>query len=258
MKSFKIKSVNFLFMLCTVLFTLDGGAQESPISPDRPSFSPGTAIVAMGKLNAEFGYVYHFKKTDLESASSTAPNLALRFGTSRNVELQLQWAGWNYGDALDGKNDPETEVQDINLGAKIGLLRGEKLNLSAIGLISIPIDKNAANSGFFIPTMGIIWDHTITHNLTAFGIFQGSTFTDDDRIFIFQPAAGLSYTISEKAGCYVEYFGDYPSDKSEKKHIVNAGLSYLITNDLALDLFGGKGLNDYSGSYLGAGMSVRL
>jgi hypothetical protein len=258
MKSLKIKSVRILFIVCAVFVALDGGAQESPISPDRPSFSPGTAIVAMGKLNAEFGYVYHFKKTDLQSASNTAPNLALRFGTSRNVELQLQWAGWNYGDALDGKNDPETEVQDINLGAKIGLLRGGKLNLSAIGLVSLPIGKNAAKSGFLIPTMGIIWDHTITHKLTAFGIIQGSTFMENDRIFTFQPAVGLSYAITEKAGSYFEYFGDFPSDGHQKKHIVNAGLSYLISNDLAIDLFGAKGLNDNSGSYLGAGMSVRI
>jgi hypothetical protein len=60
------------------------------------------------------------------------------------------------------------------------------------------------------------------------------------------------------AGKNIEYYGSIPIDTSRMQNTVNAGLTWLVTNNLAIDIVGGIGLNEHSVHFSGAGMSYRF
>jgi hypothetical protein len=72
--------------------------------------------------------------------------------------------------------------------------------------------------------------------------------------------AALGYELSDAWGIFVDVFGDLPaSDEAKAAHSLDAGLTFLVSPRLQLDLAAGIGLDgDAPDRFLGAGVSVRL
>ena len=80
---------------------------------------------------------------------------------------------------------------------------------------------------------------------------------NDERASTLGAAIGASFSLSDHLGSYVEYFGVH-SDSADSTHSLGGGFTYLINNDLQLDINGGIGLNNAADDYFaGAGVSWR-
>jgi hypothetical protein len=92
---------------------------------------------------------------------------------------------------------------------------------------------------------------TLAYNLGA--EWDGET---PEPTFIYTLTSGMS--ITEKLGAYIELYGFAPQNQSAD-HRADGGFTYLITNDVMVDISGGFGITKESPkNYFALGFSYRL
>jgi hypothetical protein len=94
------------------------------------------------------------------------------------------------------------------------------------------------------------------------GTFNLAAPKDSDGERFAEPSASVALGIglTDRLGAFVEYFGFYPSGRSNEAdtHYADGGLTWLLTQDLQLDARIGFGLNDDADDvFVGAGFAVR-
>jgi len=68
----------------------------------------------------------------------------------------------------------------------------------------------------------------------------------------------LGYGITEKLKVYIEPYG-FLTNNGDELHLINGGFTYLINNDIQLDLTGGLGLNEIApDNFVSCGASFLL
>ena len=87
---------------------------------------------------------------------------------------------------------------------------------------------------------------------------MGSSVTEaGDRSFQLSGAAGSGWSLTEKLGTYMEYFGIFREDNGPA-HNFNGGFTYLISRDIQVDIYAGVGLNERADDlFIGAGFARR-
>lgn len=216
-------------LLCAV--QADAFSYDNPIVADRPGFSTGTYIVKPGKLNVELGYQYAFNTTGIDQSTQTLPLLVLRTGLSSKVELDLLWDGWNINDT---DNQPtETSNADISIGGKYKLHESSKYNLTALGLLSLPIGSSPSTSDNVDPLLGLLWDYSLSSQVSLFGVVQASSFKYElDRVYDAQVAIGVSFSHTDRIGTFIEIYSILPSEtKLDDEIVMDSGITYLLSND---------------------------
>jgi hypothetical protein len=77
----------------------------------------------------------------------------------------------------------------------------------------------------------------------------------------FAQAWTINYSLAEGLGAYTEWFALIPSgaDTDKTEHYFDGGFTYLLNDDVQLDLRAGVGLNDAAEDYfIGTGLSIRV
>ncbi len=241
-----LKKTVAVFLFSGVLLNVNA----ETIVPDRPGFSTGTYTVQPKKLNVEIGYNY--TKND-----QTLPLMVLRTGVTNKLELDVMY------DGLDIKHNDQKEYtwsSDLIIGAKYRVYESELYNITLMGLSSLPVDSTH-NLSFknMTPLAAVLWDYTFSENIGLFGTLQGSTYYDNERIYDFQPAVGASFTHTDKLGSYIELYSVIPSSSTQDtQKIIDGGFTYLINDDIQIDLNGGIGLNQESDDFVGFGVAIQF
>jgi len=253
----------FLFVLVTFQVTVD--AQTNPIVPDRPGFSTGAYTVKPGRLNIEFGYQYSFNNHNNDTSTHTTPLSNLRLGITNKIELDLLWDGWNIDDQED--SNPETSVTDASVGGKYRIIEIDKFNLTALGLLSFPVGSSPSTSGHIDPRLGLLWDYSLSNSMSIFGnVLANTDVTKGDRNYSIQPIVGVSFSHTGQLGTYLEYNSDIPlhtgrssePGSSSVQNTINGGVTYLLTDDIQLDINAGVGLDSETDNFIGTGISIRF
>jgi hypothetical protein len=65
------------------------------------------------------------------------------------------------------------------------------------------------------------------------------------------------YSLSDKTGIYTEIYGNLP-ENSKSNHLWDAGVTYLISNNVQLDATIGSGITDGQDILLSTGISFKL
>jgi hypothetical protein len=179
----------------------------------------------------------------------------LRIGISPKAELNLLWDGWNIQD--DDNQPSDTFVSDLSVGGKYRLYESEQYNLTALGMISLPVGSRPSTSNNVDPLLGLLWDYSLSSNVSLFGVIQGSSFkSDGDRVYDIQPAIGASFSHTEKLGTFIEYYSIIPFDSQlNTQSVIDAGITYLFNKDTQLDVNFGVGLNNASDNFVGFGIA---
>ena len=247
-----------LALLCCLVSPAGALAENGPIVPDRPGFSTGTYTVKPGNINTEFGYQYAFNTDGVDRDTQTVPQLNVRVGVTPNVELSLLWDGWNINDADDQSSD--TSVADVSVGGKYRLQESEQYNLTLLGLVSLPVGSEPSTSDDVDPLLGLLWDYTLSEQVSLFGVVQSSSFKyEGDRTYDAQLAVGASFSHSPRLSTFIEVYGIWPSESElDDEAVLDAGIIYLWSKDIQLDINAGVGLNDDSDNFIGVGMAVRF
>ncbi|MCF8374151.1 MAG: transporter [Bacteroidales bacterium] len=238
-----------------------------PLITDRPDQTESSVTVPKGSLQIETGYV--FENTSKDYTSQSIAGTLLRFGLSNNLELRVG-AGYmndNYDEEINGLVAdvllPEYDFKGFTpfmIGAKINI--GEENGI--VPEMAILTEFTLGGTGddvFYEDAMGTKVLFSFSHTLTdflSFGYNLGAKYDGN------QAAANLLYSFVlgasafNKLGAFVEVYGSSIKNNLPD-HRFDAGITYLLTDNLQLDLSGGIGLSDISPeNFIGAGFSYRL
>lgn len=251
---------NYLFfnftVACYLLFYFslsDVFAQEpGPINTERPSFSFSPLALPTGFWQIEMGYQFTRDK-DTSLKDHTLPNLLLRFGFHEQLELHLSGVGFK----SQGSAGVETNgLQDAGLGIKWQINDSNAVvPIGLFGGISLPVGTSELTSDDYGPSIGLFWTHS--SSLEWFGT---AILKHLNELFTLDNAIGINFSLPGNTGAYAEYLGNFYEDvDKEPGHTLNLGATWLLSDNLQLDINGGVGLNSQANDYFtGMGISYRF
>ncbi|HET9212636.1 MAG TPA: transporter [Thermoanaerobaculia bacterium] len=254
-----------LLALAAPLAAQDFSGLKEPINPDRPDFTNGPALVAPGHLQIETGYTY--ARTGSEKASSLGEVL-LRYAFDDRWEARLGLNSYDWIDSgvrgeprISGLEDPFAEVK-IRLNDAEAEHRPH--GVPAMGLLlntTIPLGARALTADAWQPTatLALGWELSDVWSLDG---NLGYTYAADggrrfDQLFA---SVSAGFTINPRWSGFLEGFiFSRESADGPATHYADTGLFYQVSNDLALDVRIGAGLDKPRPNWFtGLGASVRF
>jgi hypothetical protein len=243
-----------LFLLLLISPCSIFGQINEPLEADRPDQTETPAIVPQGMFQAETGFTY--QKNNHTSTSWALPSTLWKYGATENFELRL------ITEFVTEEIDAEktSGIVPLLIGCKIKICseKGWLPKTSFIGHLSIP---NAASkkykADFYAPEFRFTMQHTLSDKISL-GYNLGSEWDgfSPEPTFIYTVTTG--YSITEKLGSYIEFFGFAPQ-KESANHNFDGGITYLITPNFMVDLSAGVGLTENAPAhYLALGISFRI
>ncbi len=263
MKSTILKELNFGILLVFSGFATSLTAQmdttmttaSSPIETDRPDQTETASLVPKGYFQLESG----FSIEDTEPGFLyTHPSSLLKFGVSENFELRV------IAEYINIQREPNPNVDGllpVRVGLKTKLFEQNGIipKAALIAHISLPgIASELFRETYFAPDLRLAFLHAFDRLSVSYNVgaeWNGETPRPD---FIYSLAVGAN--IVGGLGIYVEGYGSVPQQREEDNRLrMDAGLTYLITHDVMVDLSGGIGLTDNAPEkYVALGLSFRL
>lgn len=240
-----------LLILGTVLATPLRAQEADPISAERPGFSSSPFVLAPSTIQVESGYQYTREGGQGEFDDHTLPLLLFRAGLNEQLELQVSWAGYSW---LEASGRKFSGTNDAGIGLKWQVTEDDAMvPVALFAGLSVPVGSDDFSSGEANPVVGAFWSYSA--GLDWFGTILVSE-SDDDALL--SNAVGISFSVAEDKGAYVEYFGNYGAGNGPE-HYLNGGLTYLHENHVQLDVHAGLGLNGRAADlFVGLGLAYRF
>jgi hypothetical protein len=230
---------------------------------DRPDQTESSATVPRKSLQIETGVVFE----NYSNGSSSIKNWGLgttlfRYGLLENLELRL---GTSY-QVSTLKNDfaSADSVQQgmgpVSAGMKVYITQEKGFWPEVAILADLTINQLAAldfRPTYNYSTLKIAASHTL-NNRFGLGYNLGYAYngTNPKGYFIYSIALGMS--ISERLGAYLESYGNFDPG-AIPRHRFDGGFTYLISQNMQIDIAGGFGPKDTATMIYGSvGFSWRI
>jgi hypothetical protein len=227
---------------------------QTTIQTDRPDQTECPFITPVGYLQAENGFTY--ENIDKNKKAITLPTILWKYGINKNFEFRLI----TEANTIKSQGNKVSGLVPTIVGFKVSVSE-EKGIIPATGFIGHLAIPNAASKEFkasyYAPSFRFNMQHTLSNKFSlAYNVgaeWDGET---PEPTFIYTLTSGMS--ITEKLGAYVELYGFAPqNDKAD--HRADGGFTYLITNDVMVDISGGFGITKESpDNYFALGFSYRF
>ncbi len=253
-----------LLALAAPLAAQNFSGLKDPINPDRPDFTNGPALVEPGHLLIESGFT--FTKMGAES-SRTLGEILLRYAVDDRWEGRLglnsyEWIDPGMGERrVSGFQDPFVEVK-VRLNDAAAEHRPP--GVPALGLLvqtTVPVGARGLTADVWQPRAALALHWDLPANWSLESNLGGARLADGAERFD-QLFASLSagFQLHEKVGGFLEgYAFSRESAGGDATEYADVGLSYLLSNDLQLDIRVGTGLaQPHPNWFTGLGMSVRF
>ncbi|NNE27120.1 MAG: transporter [Saprospiraceae bacterium] len=236
-------------ILTSIICLLVLGIQAQEITTDRPDQTESPAVLAPKSFQFETGYLVQENGDDLREI--LLPTTLFRIGFLENFELRVV-----HENALHKRTGTaESAVQgfnDLQFGFKWQLFEGANENFQ-LALISHAVLPTGTKPEFSLDNYGVI-------NKIAFGQDLGKDWSYGINLnYDYLDAHSIGYTlavgygITSKLGIYVEAFGNKSEDE-DYEGFYDAGMTYLLEENIQLDFSFGSGLNTDM-NYLSVGLS---
>jgi hypothetical protein len=244
-----------------LLVLVQAPAWAEPIQADRPGQSDPAYVVPKGTWQIELGGT--FERTSGRVATWDAPEPLLRYGVLESVELRLSADGW-IGSHERG-SETENAGSDLELSTKVRLWEQQRWlpATSVLAGLSFPTGGRPVTSdgtdpfGKFIASWELGEPFTLGANLGMAGPTQGVA--DRRRVFELFAAASLGISLTERTGAFLEYYVTVRGRGRRDEHAVDGGFTYLLSDDVQLDISGGAGLNrEAPDFFVGPGIAWRF
>ena len=238
-----------------------------PIDADRPGIADGSHVVGAGRLQLETGYAQErHVDSGTWSRLSLLPAL-LRIGLTSRVEARLEsntFTREHVSSPADAVSTG-TGLSPLFLGAKVVLYESggdSALSVATIVRVAPPSGTEEFRSSHVTGDVRIVadWDFTPTLSLNpnlGWAQYEGD---DGTRYGTALGALTLSWQPSERWNPFVDVAWQSREEFGGTwTMIADAGVSYLVGCDLALDLSAGQNLHGVSAPkpFVAAGISVR-
>ena len=254
-----------LIIIASISFSVFSQEKENTLGAlitDRPDATEASSTVGKGILQFETGGLYEtFEDNNIKTENYTYNTMLIRYGILDNLELRL---GWNFVEGVTTVNgnkidDVMSGLSPLLLGMKIDIAE-ENGAMPEIALIGHVFPVFSASTDYRPEYTGIDFRLSLSHTLSensSLGYNIGAQWGDDsaEAAAIYTMAYGYSFT--NKFGMYAELYGDLPEDSSAN-HYWDAGVTYLVNNDLQLDAYFGSSITKGQDLLLGLGLSYRV
>jgi hypothetical protein len=247
------------------------GAEEEALVTDRPDQTESTSVVAPGHVQVETGWTSRRAREEgARIEGREAGGSLARVGLLPRVELRVGWDG-RVRERADLGRGVEQEVAgsgDTALGAKalLGEERGRRPRIALLAMASLPSGHAELTTDRVDPELRVACSRSLSERLSL-GANGGLAWTseegaDGER----DTLADAFYTVSlgaalgQRWGAFAELFGDVPASASGgPAHSFDGGVTFLVWENLQLDLAAGVGLSaEADDTFVGAGLSFRL
>lgn len=238
--------------LCLLLLTATIDISAQSIITDRPDQTESSSTIDRGSLQIESGVLAGFEGEDKsEFRQLLAPTNLFRYGITKGIELRFL----NQLERIKQqvKSEEIIGISDLEIGTKIQVVRNENVN-TEIAVLSHAI-LPTGSSGLTNDKVGSISKICLSHELSdemGVGYNVGyNYFGEGNGDLTYSLALGIS--ISDDAAIYVESYGEVVDIEA---HLTNfdAGITYLVKENLQLDFSFGTGIN-HTMNYISAGFS---
>jgi len=228
----------------------------SPIETDRPDQTETASLVPKGYFQMENG----FSIEDTEPGFIyTHPSTLWKVGVTEFFEVRV------ITEYINIQLDPNPKVDGllpVRVGFKSRLLdqKGVVPKTSFIGHISLPgVASKQFQQTYFAPDLRLAFQHSISDRYTVgynFGAEWDGETPRPDFIYTLSLSAGLFHGLS----IYGELYGSMPQQSEDDADLrLDGGFTYLVSNDVLVDISGGIGITDNAPEkYIAIGLSYRF
>jgi hypothetical protein len=250
-------------------------AEDPPaFSPDRPGEANPAALVPPGYSQIEVGWTHTGNKENgVKSSIDTFPETLYRYGLSDCLELRLESPvhAWEEAKFTDGS--PSEHLRgwgDTAAGIKLNLWQENAAcclpAAALLGRFSLPTGAHDQTSGRADPSVELLFSNTLSEtftldtNLGAVWETSRDDAGDKDTLSSFLYAESLTMNLTGKLAAFAEVFAWLPlSAKGTPSTTVDAGLTYLLTDTLQVDISAGRGLSRAADDwFVGMGVAYRF
>lgn len=241
---------------------------EEPINADRPGIADGSKVVGLGRFQVELGVQNEFRRAAGISEHRAAVPLLLRAGAGTNWEFRLEGDSYVFQSTRDtlGALTHEDGHAPVALGAKYQIMDAMGRATPSLGVIVRLVPPSGSRSFRNKRTTGDVrlaadWDFA---QVWSFNPNVGVGLVEDEagrtfftRIF----AATLGYNPTPSLGLFMDAGLRTPEKKEGRvAAIVDAGVAYLLTPNVQLDLSAGRGIRGDTSprAFVSAGISTRF
>lgn len=238
-----------------------------PVVTDRPDKTESTSIVPRRYAQLEAGWsleTVNGAGTSLHTHS--VPGLLARVGVSSRLEARIGFAGFQLTNqvapgAAEGLGD-----MDLGFKYRLANARGPLPDIALIAAMSVPTGAEGVTSGRADPTVLLTLSRPLGDRVSVGSNLGSSWTTTDDGQGGRTTLMDLTYTLSfgvalsERVGTFAETFGSLPAGDGDHAHHLDGGVTFVVRDNLQLDVSAGRGIAGAGASdwFVGAGVSVRF
>jgi Putative MetA-pathway of phenol degradation len=229
-------------------------AQSGPIQIDRPDQTECPFIVPTKYIQVEHGFLV--EKINSTDKTYNYPSTLWKYGLNEKLEFRLITELVS----IKETNQSIKGLVPITIGFKTNLFK-EKGILPTTSFIGHITTSKAGTKDFhttyIAPSFRFTMQHTLSNRVAlAYNLgaeWDGETATPT---YIYTLTTGIS--ITEKLGCYAELYG-FAKHHFITDHRFDGGFTYLVNDDIILDISGGYGLTiNAPKNFLAVGLSYRF
>jgi len=260
MKLLKTLTLATVFVSTTFTFAQEDNALGALIT-DRPDATESPTAVGKGFIQIETGAFYEsFEDNNFKIENFTLNTMLVRYGLLDNLELRL---GYDYTDSKLKFNgnvmESLTSFSPLLLGFKttIAKEKGAMPEIGFLGHLNLPF---SVNKQLRPKNTGIDFRFSFAHTLSEKSSLSyniGAQWENDNPEAAYLYTLAYGYSLTKKIGAYVELYGDFP-ENNKANHLWDAGLTYLISNNIQLDATVGSSITKGQDFLLSAGVSFRI
>lgn len=239
----------FIFSLLHINVLYVFAQTMDPIQLDRPDQTETVYTVPKKYLQVENGFrIEHIGKNKYVY---DFPSALWKYGITHKTELRL---------ITDlAKEDGKTLLRPLSIGFKTALTeeKGILPKISFIGhLIWNVKEGKFSRSSIVIPKFRFTFQNSISEN-ASIGYNMGMEWNPENSVPTYIYTIAYGHSITKRIAAYIETYGLYARNANADSRL-DAGVTYLITSDLMMDLSSGMGLSEIAPKYFFAlGISFR-
>ena len=245
-------------LLCLSVFHIN--AQEKvtdtleSIATDRPDQTETPDVVPFKYFQMETGFNIESEEGELHFIN---PTILWKVGIFKSTELRLIT---DVSSQKDSTGKYKVGLAPIEIGFKTAICEEHKFRpkISFIAHMAIPyLSTKNQRTKYFAPNFRFTLEHTLKKNISL-GYNVGMEWNGNSPYPSFIYTIVNGFDLTDKWYLYYEFFGDIPL-KEISTHTFDAGIAYLIKDNMQVDLSAGMQVFPFAkGWYASLGYSVRL
>ena len=240
-------------------------AQVPELVSDRPDQTESSETVGAGYVQFEFGWTHSEYDDGGDVTSDAFPETLVRVGVADDLELRFGFDGHVWEKADNHGRENGTGDLGVSLKWKLWEQSGRRPQTAVLAGTSIPAGDATFSSERFDPSIRLACSHAMSETLSLGYNVAGLWATEEDAAGDRDTTASVAYSavlgiaLSDQFGTFVEFFGTRPTGAGQPAHSLDTGLTYLIADDVQIDIVGGVGLSDAADDwFIGAGLVWRV